>query len=423
MKKLFSAFIVSLSLAGSAYATEWHVLGARAMGMGGAGVAVAEGPVGAYWNPATLARPESPSGVQIPVDAHIEITGQFLEGANDLNDISDACQATPGGGICTQPNIDAAIAKLNHADNGLRADAAAGAHLKIKRLAVFVNNMAYLAGIPKVDVNNATVANLTTLNNSKLALRGIQITEIGGGYGMELPFAPGLMAGANLKILVGKAGYYDFLLRTDSPEFNKFLDNARTSIQPGLDIGVLWDVNKTLPVVPFRPRVGLTSRNINNPKFNNPDQAKLAGEPDKFSLQGNTRMGLAVSPFNFWHLALDADLTRNLTPVDGVASQNVGLGTEVNVFNRTWLNIPLRAGLARNLALAGSKTSYTLGAGFNFLHATVDLAAMVSPARVQIKSQEKESKMPAAISVGVQIGASFGGGKIAAPDQAPEEKK
>ena len=42
-------------------ATEWHVLGARSMAMGGSGVALAGGPVGAYWNPAGLGQIENPS--------------------------------------------------------------------------------------------------------------------------------------------------------------------------------------------------------------------------------------------------------------------------------------------------------------------------------------------------------------------------
>jgi len=111
------------------------------MGMGGAGVAASEGAVGAYWNPASLGRAESPSGVQIPADVHAEITGQFLAGANDLHDIANACQNSLTNPLCTQPHIDAALAKLNDPTNGLRADASVGAQVKIKKLAVFVNNL------------------------------------------------------------------------------------------------------------------------------------------------------------------------------------------------------------------------------------------------------------------------------------------
>jgi len=382
------------------------------MGMGGAGVAASEGAVGAYWNPASLGRAESPSGVQIPADVHAEITGQFLAGANDLHDIANACQNSLTNPLCTQPHIDAALAKLNDPTNGLRADASVGAQVKIKKLAVFVNNLAYVSGVPKADFSNATPIGLqNSLNDSELVLRGLNVTEIGAGYGQELPWVPGLFVGGNLKMLVGKAGYYDLFLTQDSAGgINKFLNNAKTSIQPGVDLGALWDVHRTLEVVPFHPRVGITSRNINDPQFSNPDQAKAAGVSPYYSLHGNTRLGVALSPLNFWNLAADADLTRNLTTVNGVASQYVGLGTEINVFNRSWLNIPLRAGLARNMAQSGSKTSLTGGFGLNFLHFIVDASAMVSPATVQIKSDKETQKIPSNISGAVQVGMLFGGG-------------
>ncbi len=406
---------MSLIFAPAGFATEWHILGARAMGMGGTGVASSEGPVGAYWNPASLGRAESPSGVQVPADVHAEITGQFLEGANDIHDIASDCKNLgPTNGLCQIANIDAALAKLNDPTNGIRADAAVGTQIKIKRLAIFVNNMAYVSGVPKADLTNASMLNFkNSLNTSELVLRGLNVTEIGAGYGHELPWVPGLFVGGNLKMLVGKAGYYDLFLNQNSAGgggLNKFLNNAKTSIQPGVDLGALWDVHRTFETVPLHPRVGITSRNINDPQFSNPDQAKAAGVSSYYSLHGNTRLGLALSPLNFWNLALDADLTRNLTSVSGAASQYMGVGTEINVFNRNWLNIPLRAGLARNMAQAGSKTSLTGGFGLNFLHFIVDASAMVSPATVQIKSDKESQKIPANISGAVQLGMLFGGG-------------
>ncbi|MCX5797145.1 MAG: conjugal transfer protein TraF [Elusimicrobia bacterium] len=417
MKRASLVVALTSLLAQAGYATEWHVLGARAMGMGGAGVAVAEGPVGGYWNPASLGRAESPSGVQVPADVHAALTGQVIEGANDAHDIISDCQKTPVGPLCAQPNIDSALAKLNDPNNGLRADAALGAHVKIDKLAVFVNDLGYAAAVPKIDNTNTTAATFAN-NQSELIIKGLSVTEIGAGYGRELPWVPGLFVGGNLKILVGKAGWYDYSLNANSPgasnALNKFMSGAKTSVQPGVDLGALWDVHRTLEIVPFQPRIGITARNINNPQFSNPDQAKLAGAPSNYSLQGNARLGVAVSPLSFWHLAADADLTRNLTSVGGVASQYAGVGTEVNLGNSQNFNVPLRIGLARNLAQSGSKTSLTGGFGIHLLHFMVDASAMVSPSRVQTKSAQKNEKIPAELSLGVQVGMLFGGGKDAA---------
>lgn len=382
------------------------------MGMGTAGVAMGQGGVGSYWNPAGLGQVENPSGLQVPVSAHAEITGTMIEGANDLNQLGKDCQA--GAATCTTANINAALNKFAAPESGIRADVGVGASVKIKKVVVFVNNFAYAGGIPVADtVNTGATALLQNQNNSKIILRGLSVTEIGVGYGREVPFLPGLLIGANLKGLVGKAAYYDlFVLRTDagtSGAFKNFLSGAKQSFQPGVDVGALWDMNKTFAVLPMRPRVGITAHNINNPKFTQPDQAKNAGERDHVSLQGNVRAGAAISPLHFWNIAADLDLTRNLTPVNGVASRNFGLGTEINVFNRSWLNIPLRVGITRNLANSAAKTSLTGGFGLNFLHVIVDLGAAVSPTTVTVQSQGSSQKFPNNVSAAGQVAIMFGG--------------
>ena len=410
MKKIF-LFLSSILIANISSATEWHVLGARSMAMGGAGVALAGGPVGAYWNPAGLGQIDNPSGLQIPVGVHLAVSGSVLQGANDLYQIQKACNS--GSSDCTQANINNAVNTMNQPGNGVRGDAGVGLDLKIKKVTVFVNSLAYIGGKPVVDTVNIIQAGSFNNNQSKITLRGILTTEIGVGYGRELDSLPGLLVGGNLKGIVGKVGYYDYLVLNNesgnSGSLNQFTKGAKQSIQPGVDLGILWDINRSFGGAPMRPRLGLTARNINNPKFNQPDQAKLAGEASKFSLQGNVRVGLAISPLHFWNIVADADLTRNLTPLDGIASRMLGAGTEINVFNRSWINIPLRVGLEKNIAQPGSKTALTAGGGLNFLHFNVDAAVTATPSNQTIQSQNKTKKIPSEIGASVQLGLLFGG--------------
>ena len=49
---------VLLCFSGVAFAQPWQMVGSRAMGMGGAGVAVSTGAEAQYWNPAGLATEE-----------------------------------------------------------------------------------------------------------------------------------------------------------------------------------------------------------------------------------------------------------------------------------------------------------------------------------------------------------------------------
>ncbi|MDP2867001.1 MAG: hypothetical protein Q8O90_12225, partial [Elusimicrobiota bacterium] len=63
-------------------AEQWQVLGTRPMGMGGAFVAVAQGPIAQYWNPAGLVKSSANvSGVEIPVGVNAEFTGDIIKNA------------------------------------------------------------------------------------------------------------------------------------------------------------------------------------------------------------------------------------------------------------------------------------------------------------------------------------------------------
>ncbi|MEK7389632.1 MAG: conjugal transfer protein TraF [Elusimicrobiota bacterium] len=425
-----SLFVLTLGAAPSA-ALEWHPLGARAVGMGGAGVASAQGPLASYWNPAALGRPTANAyGLQIPVGVHAALTGSVIEGAQDLEALKDDPLSI------TQAKVDTALSKLNSPGNGLRLGVDGGIDFKVGSLAIFTNTFLDMGAVPTVDASATTTTVVNGTNNSKLTLKGVQVLEFGVGYGRELGFAPGLYVGGNVKLMSARVGYYDyFVLRNNNDDSNmltRFKDGARGSSNFGVDLGVLWDVSRTFEAAPLHPRIGLVGRNLNNPKFKQPDAAVAAGAIGKFAVNPQLRMGASLSPFNWWNITSDLDLTRNLTPVDNVASRQFGLGNEFNVFNRPWINIPLRVGLMRNLAETGSGTMLTAGAGLNFLHVIVDVSGAVSPKRVTTQSQGKEKKIPREARAAVQLSILFGGsddrgdlsseaGKAAAPkaDEQP----
>ncbi|MEK7382094.1 MAG: conjugal transfer protein TraF [Elusimicrobiota bacterium] len=420
MNKTTASLLAVLLSASPALAFEWHPMGARAVGMGGTGVATAQGPLAAYWNPAALGRAsENAYGLQIPVGVHAALTGPVLEGAKDLQNLKDNPLTI------TQPKIDAALDKLGQTGNGLRIGVDAGADFKVGKVSVFTNTFVDMAGVPVVDmINNSALDISNGVNKSRLMLKGAQVMEFGVGYGHELPFAPGVFLGGNLKLMSAQVGYYDyFVLRNSNDNDNmlsKFKDGAKKSANFGVDLGALWDVNKTFDGVPLHPRLGLTARNLNNPKFTQPDAAVVAGAKSKFAINPQARMGLSISPFNWWNIAADLDLTRNLTPVDNVASRQFGIGNEFNVFNRSWINIPLRVGLLRNLAETGSGTMLTAGAGLNFLHVMLDVSGAVSPKKVTTQSEGKESKIPKELYAAVQLSFLFGGSLDSKPSAIPE---
>lgn len=391
------------------YALEWHALGARAVGMGGAGVASTKGPLAAYWNPAALGRP-SQNGLAIPLGVHAAITGSVIEGANNLQKLNDTCAS---GGTCSQADITNALDKFDEPGSGLRVDGGFGADLKIGRIAFFLNGFTHIGAVPQMDPNS-TPANIQSgTNNSKLIVKGANIAELGAAYGRELPFAPGLYLGGALKLLNAQVGYADyFVLRNDNSQgdiIDKLKDGAAKSSSFGVDAGALWDLDRSFGGLPLKPRLGIVARNLNNPKFDYPAAARAAGLRGHFTVNPQVRMGASITPLSWWNLAADVDLTRNLTPVDNAASRQVGLGSEFNVFNRSWLNIPLRVGLMRNTAETSAGNALTLGAGLNFLHVTLEASAAVSGKRVTTESQGEQKKMPREVALGFQLSFLFGG--------------
>ena len=409
MNKPLSALAAVLLAASPASALEWHALGARAVGMGGTGVAAAQGPLAAYWNPAALGRPTANAyGLQIPFGAHAALTGSVIEGAKNLQNLKDA------GTAPTDAQIQDALNKLDQPGSGLRVDGGFGVDSKIGRLGLFLNGFSYIGAVPQVDRVNVVAADITNgTNNSKLIVKGANIVELGAAYGRELPFAPGLYLGGALKLMNAQVGYADyFVLRNNNDQGNivdKLKDGATKSTNFGVDLGALWDLDRAFGGMALKPRVGLVGRNLNNPKFKQPAAAAAAGVAGKFAVNPQVRLGASITPFDGWNVAAALDLTRNLPPVDNAASRQFGIGSEFNVFNRSWINIPLRIGLMRNTAETSAGNVLTLGAGLNFLHVMLDASAAVSNKRVVTESQGTEKKMPREVALGVQLSVLFGG--------------
>ncbi len=419
MKKLALAVSLVFAVCAPALAVEWQSFGPRAMGMGGAGVAMAQGPMASYWNPAGLGQVENPSGLEIPVGAQASVNGSLIQGIKDLNQLNQACRS--GGANCTSANIENALNELG--SGGANLDGGVGLDLKLGRLVLFANDLFYAGEGAYINPSYSFTTsgpNPGITNNSTVYINGISMTEIGVGYGHELPWVPGLNVGANLKAIVGITGYgSESIVSGTSPSFSKS-NNTRQSVEPGIDLGALWDLNRLIPFLPFRPRVGITARNINDPSFKQPLAATTDPNgqfvSDNLSVGRQIRTGVAVSPFHWWNIAADADLTRNYT-VLGQPSREIAVGTEINIFNRPWINIPLRAGISKNTAL-NDGPQWSLGAGLNFLHIIFDAAATIGQNQVAIQSQGQSKSIPEDIGGMFQFSVLFGGGAAPAKKAA-----
>ena len=405
------AVILAVSAPLSARAEEWTTMGPRAMGMGGAGVALSQGPLASYWNPAALGRAtENSYGFTLPVNVHGALTGPVLAGVKDLQNAKNTCSANPADPAC-QPQINAALSELNNPTNGLRVDGSAGGDLKVGKIALFVNGFINAGAVPRIDMAHNTAATINQ-NTSALIVKGARILEFGAGYGHELPIAPGVFLGGDVSLMHAQVGYTNYGIITNNNSdtgkiFSNLKNTAVNSSNVGVDVGALWDMDKSLENAWGSPKVGLTGRNLNNPKFSQPATAAADGVGGRYAVNPQLRMGGAISPFHWGNIAADVDLTNNITPVDGVKSRQLGLGTEFNVFNRSWINIPLRFGVARNLS--GASNMLTLGTGINLLHLMVDVSGEFSPKKIDTQTQGDSKKIPQEFGASVSLSLLFGG--------------
>lgn len=407
MRTLFLETMLLLTLSGLGSASPWHPTGPRAMGMGGAQVAIAQGPSAAYWNPAGLGQLHNPSGFELDFGVGAAFNGSVLEGANDMNRLNGDCSA--GAANCTNAAINDALRKLGQPGNGALIGTGSLLAFNMKGAVVFAYNSLDVGALPIVDQANNTQATIAN-NQSQLVLRGANFTEIGLGYGREI-LETGLVLGANVKAVVGKTGYYSARVVSEDPDsdiLGRFDNNSKTSVRPGIDVGLLWDMRETMSFLPMRPRIGVVARNINNPSFEQPAAAVAAGDRARLELDGQVRAGVALSPFKFWNLAADVDVTQNRTYVPGFLSRMLSVGTEINLVNSGWFNLPLRAGIQKNVA-ADAAVAYTGGFGLHFAHILLDVGGSVSSKSTRIQSQGEDRKIPNNFSVAARLAVLFGG--------------
>ncbi|MFH1896961.1 MAG: hypothetical protein ABH886_01780 [Candidatus Desantisbacteria bacterium] len=523
MKKSILTVAIIVSCACSAGAEQWQTLGTRPMGMGGAFVAVAQGPIAQYWNPGGLAMASSDtvSGMELPITAGVEMTGDVMKNASAIGDMAsqftEINTAQKNGSATNASQISAFVKTLTLLDDmndpgkGAMFEVAVGANFKLSKVAVSVNNFTTIGLNPFVDVKNiglgaitttgttsggitmsgvsagtptdlsynaarntiataitnlggldaisrlicgtitgitaqnSGITNDTTLanalvnqaitngltpaqvadaanqlntyavdakpiiesaisgnsytnNQSNLSIDSASFAEIAFGYGKFMKFLDGLSIGGNLKMINGNIGHvrFQFMQKSDTGDAFKTDLDTKSSWAPAIDLGFLWDVNKKYPELPMNPKVGLVIRNINSPKFDRPDS--VGGT---YRLDRQARLGFALQPAKFWNLALDIDATKNKTAVNGFDSQQLALGTEINIINRKYFNIPLRVGICKNMAEESSKMAYTLGAGVNMCYMHFDMAGALSSDSTTIDDKEIPAKLLVSAVLGI----------------------
>ena len=348
------AILVGLMIPAQAMALEFVAVGPRAMGMGGAGVAVTTDALATYWNPAGLAMTQT-------VDIRIQGGGQVIdrlgiaEAVHDLENFNT-----------TDPNIAANLVKaqdiadrINRAGATVSVNGSAGlyvkGHLGEHAFGLNVSDIATGGGFVSTPVT-VTPSGSTVSLSGAMALSGLEARQVAFSYAYA--FADKTFSfGVTGKILQGAAysGSTTLTGGTDVSITDNF-GKPTLSTAFGIDVGAIYRPSSWL-------RFGAVAKDINQPTFDAP-----GGEELKLGPQ--IRGGLAVNPYSSLTLTADVDATSNKTLVPGVKSQVLSVGAEQTIFSEF---LSFRLGAFKNMKDAGTPFTPTAGLGLRIFALRVDV--------------------------------------------------
>jgi len=338
---LFLTSLFTVGLPTGSSAVEFVIVGPRAVGMGGAGVAVTTDSLATYWNPAGLAMDQT-------VDIRIQASAQGIdrlgirETLEDIDDINDN-DISAGN----QARLQGLLNDLN--GSSLSTLAATGLYFKgywgehtVGMNISDVGTGGSFSSTPLTAIVSGSQLDIT----GELQVNFLEARQIALSYAYAL-FEKKVALGVTGKVIQGvayKRGI-DVDDSEDSFDISDELKNSKNTTRFGIDIGALIH-----PVSWFQ--AGIVGKDLNKPSFKSPGGGT-------FKLRPQVRGGVAFIPFEATTVTFDADLTKNKTLVSGIKSRVLSLGVEQDLFNIVFL----RAGVLKNVEDAKSRVTPTAGLG------------------------------------------------------------
>ena len=344
-----AAVLIVILLPGHALAVEFVTVGPRAMGMGGAGVAVTTDALATYWNPAGLAMTQT-------VDIRIVGGAQAIDRvglADTIRDLENFNTSDPSpANIAKAQDI---ANRLNQSGANTSLNGAAGLYVK-----GHFGEHAFGFNISDVGtgggfINTPVQVSGTTITGA-MALRGLEARQAAFSYAyafadktFSIGFTAKAIQGAAYNGIQNLVGGQDVKL---SDSFGK----AKISTAFGIDVGAIYRPSSWL-------RFGVVAKDLNQPEFDAPDGTKMKLGPQ-------VRGGVAVNPYSSLTLTSDVDITSNQTLVPGVKSQVLSLGAEQTILTEF---LSFRIGAFKNMKDATTPFTPTAGLGLRIFAFRLDL--------------------------------------------------
>ena len=338
MKKIL-VLSLTICLSSSAFALNWQMVGARSMGMGGAGVVTASGTNAQYYNPALLGEYEW--------DERTDENGFHFGVQMETPAIATESSASIGNGMSYFKDL-------------------------LKKGYVPYGNMDIGFGLRRGNFG-FSIRSLDLMAMYKTGMSGVladtaAFTEAAVGYGFYL--FEGVRLGGNIKVIQGTTLEHFFNL-TDDITFGDLMRKSwhhkKLSADWGIDLGAAINLSDLFNGnVIFNPDIGFSVKNLNTPKFKRPERPTgyANWNSDKYKLKPQYRVGAAIHPIkDRVTIAADMDLNKNNTAIADYKSRQLSAGMEVIVWNEHTLKVPLRVGMNKNLAEDKAPTYITAGFG------------------------------------------------------------
>jgi hypothetical protein len=337
-----------------AVAVEFVVVGPRAAGMGGAGVAVTTDAYATYWNPAGLAMSKS---LEIRIQGTIQGTNR-LGIANALDDLNDfnPNDTSPANQAKAQNIAD----EINRAGATISAVGAAGLYVKghfgDHAFGFNVSDIATSGAFVSTPLQITTSGGQTNLAG-QMALRGLEARQVAFSYAYA--FADKRFSvGVTGKAIQGAAYNTTAALQGGvDPNLSDNFGKAAISTSYGIDLGAMYRPSSWL-------KFGVVAKDINQPTFDAPGSLQ-------YKLTPQVRGGVAINPWSTMTITADMDITSNQTLVPGLKSQVLSLGMEQTILSEF---LSFRVGTYKNVQDAGSIFTPTAGLGLRMYSFRLDVA-------------------------------------------------
>ncbi len=342
-------------------------MGARAMGMGGAFVAVANDGTAVHYNPAGLAL--NPTLLQTIGGLKSEtLRGDFDTRLSHLRgiDIIDPS-------VYDDPDEVARIVRnlrlLGGDDSGAYGVTAYGIFAGKQSHWVSLTSYSFGHAFPQVDLSEEHLmggdlfACSIACNESKLVTNGMTSRELVYTFAHSF-FTEAFFVGLNVKLLDVKTYYKEeSIFSPDISTSRSDLIKDGTADGEEKDRALSADVGFLYLFTP-RARFAVVGRYLNGPSF------RSSSPGGRMKLSPQVRAGASYYFSQFVIGAIDVDLTKNDTGVPGIEEQQAAAGLEWWVGKKK--AVALRGGVNGDLAGSGNHSTVALGFGIRGRHVLTD---------------------------------------------------